>query len=120
MTLGLPTMFRPGRHPGGGLVSFIRSERATSSIPYFLPEAQPILEIPIPYGSFVEWATWTAFLTGTTPYVARLDSDADDWKDWGRGFLSTEQMQGYQIPHPDEFDDWFSWASEVRRAFTGA
>jgi hypothetical protein len=36
-----------------------------------------------------------------------------DWKEWGAGLKAIDVFTNEAIPGPDEYDDWFDWASAL-------
>ena len=115
---GTVTHWRPGLHPGRGLLSFFRSPRATSPLAYApLPSRAFVPEIPQPSGTFETWATWTMFLTDTATLVPMPASVT--WQAWGVAFLASPRMQAYRLPDPRAFTDWKQWAVAAKDTFPG-
>lgn len=111
-------MFRPGRHPGGGLVSFFRSPRSSYIAPDDPETYTALAEIPQPGGhTFPAWATWTAFTTGSANQLP--EPVEASWDDWARSFIVSPPMQSYSLPDPAPFKDWISWVYAVKGVYPG-
>ena len=117
MNLSLPTSFRPGRHPGGGLLRFFRSPRDTWTP--FLTETKGsfVPEIPFPQAAFTEWAQWTASLCGVTTEVPAATED--NWREWADRFVASGVMQQYRLPDGRGFERWEDWAVNLKMVYNG-
>mgnify|MGYP007062759231 FL=1 len=76
------------------------------------------VEIPLPGGSFTNWAAMTVHLCGVPSEVPTPTET--NWQDWGRSFMVTSPVVAYQLPDPSSFVTWQDWVVGVKRTVSGA
>jgi hypothetical protein len=67
------------------------------------------LEIPQPQG--MVFADWAAVAAEQLAQYGVSGSSSDDWKTWAYALFYVPELTARNIPSPDGFPDWTSWAS---------